>query len=189
MKENMAYTETPEIQRLVGAQRKLMTYLRDSCRGIQKMPIPEYRDAARQLYPQMAPNTRFDRLPQMQLVTVIEAILVRLADDPYPQLLERLSFSDVVEELTKNNASIHQLVHSRSSSRSRRPVDMAQKARIRLIQLYDYLSTRIWALSIIHPTPQLDKLISNLNANADATRTAYNRRVAQSKRARKKKEQ
>lgn len=122
----------------------------------------------------------------MQLVTIIDAVLFDLAKQPFTALVEQLSLTGIVEELTKNNLRINELVNLRTRTRASRRTDLAREARAQLVQLYDYLSTRIWALSIIHPTPQLDKVISNLNAHVGATRTAYNRRVVQSKRARKK---
>ena len=186
LRKNTACEETGEIQQLVTQQRKLFTYLRDSCKGMQHVPLPQYSAAARQLYPQLVPHVRIGRVPQMQLVTIIDAVLFDLAKQPFTALVEQLSLTGIVEELTKNNLRINELVNHRTRTRASRRTDLAREARAQLVQLYDYLSTRIWALSIIHPTPQLDRVISNLNAHVGATRTAYNRRVAQSKRARKK---
>lgn len=181
MTEPTACAETPQIQQLVADQRKLMTTLRDTCRSLTRMPYAGMSEAAKRLYPVFPPHTDFHKLPQIQLLEVVSAVLLDLGKEENAPLVEQLTLQTHVDELAELNRRTRRLVDSRTRNRSARRTIDTQDVRERLCRSYTNLSTYIWAQSIVQPSPQLDKFIAHANAFIAEARHSLNRRIAKRK--------
>ena len=184
--ENIASILTPQIRSLILQQRRLLSYLRMSCKNMTKFLKGEKHSAARSLLFHLAPNIRIYDVPQGQLVILIFSVLQSLREEPNAQRIIDLKLLDVVNQLEQNNIELEQLIMKRSKSNIREESEKAKNVRAELVKLYSILSSYIWAQSVVNPSDELHNFIRQLNKLIADTYEAYHRRRAQSRRAKKK---
>ena len=182
MKEGKGCVETSQIQNLLAEQRRLLAYLRKMVQNMSRLPSGKRSEAARELYLQLVPNVKIYRLPQRQVATIIDAVLMDLEKERYAQFVDQLSLRQEVEAMKEGNRLIEELERQRTQKRVLMNKARAPQVRAALIRLFDRHTTYIWAYSIVHPSPELTTFISRINTLIADTNASYNRRTAQRRR-------
>ena len=185
MTEGKACVETSQIKTLLTEQRRLLVYLREMVQNMSRLPSGEKGEAARKLSLQLVPHVKIHRMPQRQLVALIDAVLMDLEKAPNSQYVDQLSLRSEVDLLASNNRRIKELELQRTQKRPLIQQGRSAKVRTELIRLFDRHTTYIWAYSIVHPSPELTTFISRINTLIADTNTSYNRRTAQKRKSKK----
>ncbi|MBQ4057102.1 MAG: hypothetical protein IJD32_08415 [Bacteroidaceae bacterium] len=94
-----------------------------------------------------------------------------------------LGLTEYVNELNLTNTRYQTLTDQRTQSRETAKTDNSKTIRTEMDALYDYLSTVAFCMSVVTPTEDTARFVTQLNAIIDETNTAYNQRIAQVKAA------
>lgn len=173
--------ETAQIAEVDKQEDELIVYLMATFRNAKSSPIAAKKAAGTTLYNATKPYVGAQRLPQRQQVQTIQGLLNDLAKGELTAHVQTLGLADEVSELSSLNARYSSLLDARVNSRIVNAVEAAKPIRLEMNELYDEMITTVWAFSIATPSKDLTNFVVFVNKLIDDTNTAYNQRMAQSK--------
>lgn len=111
----------------------------------------------------------------------VQGLLNDLTKGELTAHVQTLGLTDEVSELGSLNSRYSSLLDARTNSQIVNAVEAAKPIRLEMDGLYDEMITTAWAFSIATPSEDLTNFVVFVNKLIDDTNTAYNQRIAQSK--------
>ena len=128
------------------------------------------------------------RSPGQQETVQIRGLLTDARKAENLPNVEALSLANILTELESANDEYASLTEQRTEERAANRLDESKTVRMRMDELYDYISTVAFVQSVAHPTEATAAFVTNLNALIDETNALYNQRIAQAKRGKEEPE-
>lgn len=180
---SFATAETAEMAKLRELRLRLAQHIINSARNARRVPLVEKAESARRLYNVLKPCVGFYTLPDIQVTTVVDAMVFDLRKEENAACVAVLGLQECVDELARTNAQYHRLVNQRAeASMANHALGDSRSARRKMNLLYDYVTTVAFCQSVVNPSDEKSLLISNINAIIAEEKTAYKQRTVQRER-------
>ena len=158
-------------------------YIIDTVNVGQTLPLASKSAAAKALWLVLKPYKGFHELPNQQETVTVAGMVLDLSKEENTVHVSTLGLTEYVNELNLTNTRYQTLTDQRTQSRETAKTDNSKTIRTEMDALYDYLSTVAFCMSVVTPTEDTARFVTQLNAIIDETNTAYNQRIAQVKAA------
>lgn len=173
--------ETAEIAAIDAEEDSVIVYLLGVFRNAKSSPLAAKKTAGTALYNATKPYIGIQGLPQRQQVQKVDGLLNDLAKADLAAHITTLGLKEEVEQLTTLNTRYRTLLESRASTQLANTLEDSKAVRAEMDVQYNEIVTTAFAFSVATPTDVLTNFIVFVNKLIDDTNTAYNQRMAQSK--------
>ena len=178
-----ASAETAELAELDKQRDVLGKYIIDTVAAAVDVPLASKAAAAKALSLVLKPYKGFHDLPNQQETVVVSGMVLDLSKEENTAHVQTLGLTEFVNELNLTNTRYLTLTEQRTQSRESAKTDNSKTLRTEMDALYDYITTVGFCMSVVTPTADTARFVSQLNAVIDETNTAYTQRIAQVKAA------
>lgn len=182
-----ASAETAELEELDKQRDALGKYIIDTVNAGQSLPLASKAEAAKALWLVLKPYKGFHALPNQQETVTVSGMVFDLSKEGNVAHAATLGLTDYVNELNLVNTRYQTLTEQRTQSRESAKTDNSKTLRTEMDALYDYITTVGFCMSVVSPTEDTARFITQLNAIIDETTASYNQRIAQTKAAEERK--
>ena len=152
----------------------LISYLFSLIDTAAKCPMPAQKKAAQELQTVIKPFRGVGRIALAQESTEVRSLIARLQEMP-EQVAALVGLSDTAAALELANNKVVDLMSSRTGSEEAKAEALAKRALTD--DCYEYIVQRIDATLILHPTPEVQLLVSEINNLIIRTQNVYNTRM------------
>lgn len=174
--------ETKDLSKLDDQRDSLWVYMYTLVDAATKLEIicPE-QEAGIALMEQIKPYKKLQSLPNMQETQQIRSLMTDFQKANNAPHIATLHLSFFVEQLQKLNEDYATLTDSRSANRIDSKVGDSKQVRTETDPQYQYMTDIVFAKNVSAPSEVLAKYINNINQAIEEANTAYNQRMAQTK--------
>lgn len=174
--------ETAEIAAIDAEEDTLIVYLNAAFRNAKSSPLAAKKTAGTALYNATKPYIGIQGLPQRQQVQKVAGLLNDLGKADLAAHIATLGLTEEVEQLASLNARYRALLESRANTQVVNTLEDSKLVRAEMDAQYNVMVATVFAFSVAAPSDVLSNFIVFVNKLIDDTNTAYNQRMAQSKR-------
>ena len=155
---------------------QVLTYFFTKIAAEMRSPDPVIETAATQLGDFLTQYRGIQKKPNRQETQLIKGLLLDAEQSKYATHLQALKLDVVLVKLKKLNEDYESLLDHRTSEGLATTLINTKELRAEMDEQYDQLSTKIFALNIITPSPETQKAIADLNKLIKATMIAWRQR-------------
>lgn len=181
--------ETKPLKESDDRRDDLIVYLNTAVRTQSKSPIAAHREMANKVYNVMKPYFGIQRDSVEEKTSKIDGLLMDAEKEGFPEMLETMGLTSVIDELRKENEAFKSMTTTRMNRKSDNAIESGAAVRARLDEVYENMTTVAFATSVLSPSAATTTFVSRLNTLIEKTKAKNKQRLSLYRANAKKKEE